>query len=171
MEITIREGALAMETSLLELYLAVAEDPNGIIRKKEEVNREYITDFLSKSTQHGLLLVAIHDNQVVGEIHAYTPPIFAFRHILTDLTIVVHPNYQGQKIGRQLFERFLQKVQADYTHILRVELYVREHNTRNVQFYESLGFSNEGRQEKKIFKSSSEFETPLHMVWFNPAFR
>lgn len=53
---------------------------------------------------------------------------------------------------------------------LRVELYVRETNTRNVAFYESLGFVNEGRQEHKIYGPSGNWETPLHMAWFNPDF-
>ena len=57
---------------------------------------------------------------------------------------------------------------SELTHIKRIELYTREQNKRNIKFYESLGFMNEGRQKDKIFISESEFETPLHMVWFNP---
>ncbi|MEM7552123.1 MAG: N-acetyltransferase [Bacteroidota bacterium] len=106
----------------------------------------------------------------MGEIHAYVPNLFAFQHILSDLTIVVNPDYHGRGIGRTLFETFLKIVQKDFGHILRVELYVREHNSKNVAFYEKLGFRNEGRQENKIFTSSSTFETPLHMAWFNPTY-
>jgi ribosomal protein S18 acetylase RimI-like enzyme len=57
-----------------------------------------------------------------------------------------------------------------YAHILRVELYVRAHNTRNIIFYESLGFKQEGRQEHKIFQQKGVFETPIHMAWFNPKY-
>ena len=47
-------------------------------------------------------------------------------------------------------------------------MYTREEDKRNVKFYESLGIINEGRQKDKIYISKSEFETPLHMAWFNP---
>ena len=55
-------------------------------------------------------------------------------------------------------------------HIKRIELYTREHDKRNVKFYESLGFVNEGRQKDKIYISKTEFQTPLHMAWFNPSY-
>lgn len=153
---------------LLELYKKIAEIPDGIIRKLEEINQDYIWDFVSKSLKNGLILLAKHDDLIVGEIHAYTPPLYAFQHILTDLTIGVHPNYQEQGVGKLLFQTFLEKTKESFRHILRIELFVREHNTRNVQFYEGLGFVNEGRQKHKIFQGQGDFETPLHMCWFNP---
>lgn len=107
------------------------------------------------------------DGKVVGEIHAYTPNIHAFQHLLTDLTIIVSPDHQGKGIGRALFEEFLHRVETDLTHIRRIELYTREHNVKNIRFYESLGFLNEGRQQDKIFSAPSAFETPIHMAWFN----
>ncbi len=137
---------------------------HGIIRNRDEINEDYISSFLNSSIENGLILVAILEGRIIGEIHAYTPKIYAFQHILTDLTIVVNPKKQGIGIGRKLFERFLEIVDKDLSHIKRIELYTREHNLRNVKFYESLGFVNEGRQKDKIFISPSRFETPLHMA-------
>lgn len=153
---------------LPELYAQVAAVPDGIIRRRDEISQTYIEDFFNKSLYKGLMLLSIADEQIIGEIHAYTPDLYAFQHILTDLTIVVRPAFQGQGVGRQLFETFLNTVRMEYPHILRVELYVREHNVRNVAFYSSLGFINEGRQENKIYMGEGKFETPLHMAWFNP---
>ncbi|PRX54848.1 GNAT family N-acetyltransferase [Flagellimonas meridianipacifica] len=153
---------------LYQLYKKVAGVSDGIIRNEEEIDAAYITDFLTKSIDKGLILTAIIEGKIVGEIHAYTPDIYAFQHILTDLTIVVDPMYQGKGIGRRLFEKFLSIVTNDLTHIRRIELYTREHNLRNIKFYESLGFINEGRQKDKIYVSKSTFETPIHMAWFNP---
>lgn len=155
---------------LLALYQRVAENSGGIIRYKDEFTLSFVADFLAKSLHHGIALVGTMDGRIVGEIHAYTPDIRAFQHILADLTIVTDPLYQGQGIGRQLFEQFLKIVQESHRHTLRVELHVREHHTSTVQFYKSLGFVNEGRQPHKIFVSASKFETPLHMAWFNPAY-
>jgi ribosomal protein S18 acetylase RimI-like enzyme len=156
------------KVQLLALYKKVANIPDGIIRRNDEIDEAYIADFMYKSLENGLILVGSIEEKIVAEIHAYTPDIFSFQHILTDLTIVVDADYQGQGIGRKLFEEFLKIVTEKYEHILRVELFVRERNEKNVKFYESLGFKNEGRQEFKIFNERDEFETPLHMAWFNP---
>lgn len=168
MELQIIKADFKNASGLLHLYKKVAREGNGIIRDENEIDKEFILALLRNSIENGLILIAQVDGKIVGEIHAYTPKIFAFQHILTDLTIVVDPNHQRKGIGRKLFEDFLEHVRTDLKYILRLELYTREHNQRNVRFYESLGFINEGRQKNKIFVSNSKFETPLHMVWFNP---
>ncbi|WP_074410263.1 MULTISPECIES: GNAT family N-acetyltransferase [Aquimarina] len=171
MNLKIKKAELKNKDELLQLYKKTAEVDDGIIRNTNEVNLEYISQFLENSINNGHILIALIHHKIVGEIHAYTPSIYAFQHILTDVTIVVDPNHQGKGIGRKLFEQFLENVKTDLTHIFRVELYTREHNDRNVRFYKSLGFINEGRQKDKIFISNSKFETPLHMAWFNPNYK
>lgn len=168
MECEIKYAEIKNKAQLLQLYKKVAEISGGIIRIQDDIKEEYISSFLKNSLDKGLILIATIDGKIVGEIHAYTPDIFAFQHILTDLTIVVHPNNQGKGIGRKLFEKFLKITKTEMPHIKRIELYTREQDKRNVKFYESLGFINEGRQKDKIYVSKSEFETPLHMAWFNP---
>ena len=164
-------GELKHTREILQLYKSIAGIPDGIIRNEYEIDEEYVSGFLKKSIEKGLTLVGIIENKIIGEIHAYTPNIYAFQHLLTDLTIVVDQNHQGKGIGRKLFECFLETVKTELTHILRIELYTREYNKRNVRFYKSLGFINEGRQKDKIFVSHSVFETPLHMAWFNPNYK
>ncbi|WP_109852544.1 GNAT family N-acetyltransferase [Aquimarina sp. AU58] len=171
MNLHIKKAELKNKDELLQLYKKTAEVDDGIIRNTNEINLEYISQFLENSINNGHILIALMHHKIVGEIHAYTPSIYAFQHILTDVTIVVDPNHQGKGIGRKLFEQFLEDVKTDLTHIFRVELYTREHNDRNVRFYKSLGFINEGRQKDKIFISNSKFETPLHMAWFNPNYK
>jgi len=168
MDLIIKPAEMSQELQLFELYKEVSRVKHGLIRNESEISRKYISGFMSASIDKGLILVGLINNTIVGEIHAYTPDIYAFRHILTDLTIVIDPGFHGQGIGRALFEEFLKTAKEDYRHILRIELFVREQNERNVSFYKSLGFINEGRQENKIFNSKSGLETPLHMVWFNP---
>ena len=168
MDVTIRKTKLEDSAEILKLYKAVSTIDGGIIRNEAEISSDFIEDFLQKSLTNGLTLVATIDEQIVGEIHAYTPDIHAFQHLLTDLTIVVAVDEHGKGIGKKLFEHFLNQVIDSYPHILRVELFVRERNEKNVAFYEKLGFQNEGRQDRKIFKSPGVFDTPLHMAWFNP---
>ena len=171
MSLSIRKATIEDYPQLILLYKEVASKSGGIIRIDDEIDFDYVNMFLENSTKNGLSLVAEVDSSIVAEIHAYTPEIFAFRHMLSDLTIVVHPEYQNKGIGKKLFKAFLKKVQDEFRHILRIELYVREENKPIVKFYESLGFINEGRQKNKILNASNELETPLHMAWFNPGYK
>jgi len=171
MNIEIRRTTVEDFSSLITLHREVAKKSGGIIRSDQEIDKDYISAFIEYSTKRGLSLVAEKGSQIVGEIHAYTPEILAFRHMLSDLTIVVHPDHQKQGIGKRLFKEFLSIVMQEFQHILRVELYVREENTSIVDFYRSLGFINEGRQESKILNDVNQLETPLHMAWFNPNFK
>lgn len=83
---------------LLQLHQAVAQNPGGIIRTPNEITADYIASVLAE-----------REGKVLGEIHAYALPLRAFRHSLADLTIVVHPNAQGEGIG-------LKTVNPDFDH-------------------------------------------------------
>ena len=170
MSFQIRGAVTEDRDQLFSIYRLVADQRDGIIREKSEITPAFIDQIFKSSLDRGLMLVAVDQNEVIGAIHAYTPGIRAFRHILSDLTIVVHPRYQGKGIGTELFNTFLERVKRNFSHILRVELFTREHNKKNVEFYRRLGFVNEGRQERKIFLKDDKFHTPLHMAWFNPNF-
>lgn len=170
-EILIEETQLIDASTILKLYRDVADQSDGIIRHQDEITGDYIQDIISKSLLRGLSLIAKKEEEVVGEIHAIMPDIFAFQHLFTDLTIVVHPDYQGQGIGNKLLSTFLTRIEDTRDDILRVELFTRELNSKNVAFYEKFGFINEGRQEHKIFVSKDRIETPVHMAWFNKNYR
>ena len=132
MELKIKKADFRYSSDLLKLYKNVAKISDGIIRNENEIDQIFISEILDNSVKNGLILVGLIDETLVGEIHAYTPKIFAFQHILTNLTIVVTPSHQGKGIGRKLFEKFLEYVKTDFVHILRIELYTREQNERNV---------------------------------------
>ena len=170
MTFNLRTTTVADFSAIRDLYRAVSRTPGGILRTTPEITDAYVANTLLPALDRGVALVA-HDaaGQIFGSIHAHTPPVLAFRHLLSDLTIMVHPEAQGRGVGRALFTQFFRRVET-MTHILRVELYVREHNTRNVQFYERLGFVREGRHPDKILNADGSTETPLFMGWRNPNF-
>lgn len=166
----LREALKTDQEALLALHQSVAAVPGGVIRTLAEVTPAYIEGVLRSSLDNGLMLVWEEQGRVVASIHAYTPNIHAFRHLLSDLTIVVHPDWQGKGLGRQLFTQFLSRVQKDFPHILRIELFVRITNTPAIRFYESLGFRQEGAQKDKILNAQGRLETPVAMAWYNPSF-
>ena len=120
---------------VLSLYRGVAEQSGGLARLPFEITSHYVENFLKATVSRGLGFVAVDNNDnIVGEIHSYSPEIFCFSHVFTDLTIAVHPRFQGSGIGRALFEQFLSMVASERTHISRLELIARESNERALAF-------------------------------------
>lgn len=167
MSLNIRTSTLDDASSIYQLYRTVAALPGGIARLEHEVSIDYINDFLTKAASRGLSLVAEQDGNVVGEIHAYSPGLFCFAHIWSDLTIAVPPNQQGQGTGRTLFEALMHEIKED-TRIKRVELIARESNERAILFYESLGFIKEGYFNRRIQNLDGTFEADIPMAWQRP---
>ena len=91
---------------ITKLYKTVAQQQGGIARNVDEVTDEYVQGFISKSVERGLIIVGTHPDapeELVAEIHAYRSGLKVFDHVLTDLTLVVHPEYQQKKsVGQSL---------------------------------------------------------------------
>ena len=158
---------------IYDLYIAVASTGGNIARNVSEISREYITAITEKAMRSGLMLVATEPGKerVVASIKAFRPGIELFDHILNDFTILVHPSMQGKGIGKLLFRTFLKKVEDEYPHVLRVELFCSEKNTMALQLYEKLGFVIEGRFEKRVKRPGDPLAADIAMAWFNPTYR
>lgn len=158
---------------LIRLYRSVARTEGGIVRLEHEITDSYIRNFLEKSLATGLIIVGEHpDNpeELIAEIHAYKSGIQAFAHVLGDLTIVVHPEFQGKKIGRTILTIFLEEIGRNRPEIGRVELIARESNQKAIALYQSLGFLIEGRLEMRIKTTDQHYEADIPMGWQNPNF-
>ena len=153
--------------ALIKLHKAAAETPNGTLREPQEVDASYVNDFISKVNADGLGFVAEKQVALVGSIHAYRLPLKAFTHVYTFLNIVVHPDFQGQGIGTLLFREFLKTIEEQHSDIYRVELFTRSENKANVSFYQKMGFEIEGPLKDKLYIEPNQFQTPIHMAWFN----
>ena len=165
----IRAARLEDFSEIKELYQAVAKIVGGIARTEEEITDTYINRNLENSLANGISLVIeeIGTNTLVGEIHCYKLDPKVFNHILSELTIVVHPSYQSNGLGKMLFDELFSIIESIKSDILRVELIARESNKRAIQFYESIGFVIEGRFEKRIKSVDGSFEADIPMAWMN----
>jgi ribosomal protein S18 acetylase RimI-like enzyme len=56
-------------------------------------------------------------------------------------------------------------VTEEYPHIKRVELIARESNEEAIRFYESLGFSVEGKMKSRIRNVDGTLEADIPMAW------
>lgn len=159
---------------ILELYRQVASVPGGLARNEIEINEGFISTCMQSSADRGFEFVAIVNEasgQVAGEIHCWQPEPGVFSHVLSSLTVAIHPMHQGKQIGRALFTHLLHHIEINCTSVLRVELIARESNQRAIQFYESLGFKQEGRFEKRIRNHNNQFEADIPMAWMNPCYK
>jgi ribosomal protein S18 acetylase RimI-like enzyme len=159
--------------AIKDLHLAVSKQKTGIARWEHEITDDYVQSFVRKSTEHGIMIVALHPEdptRIVAEIHAVKSKLHVFSHLMTDLTIAVHPDFQGKKLGRTLFTIFLEEIAVNHHDIGKVELVTRESNTRAIQLYQSLGFLIEGRMEMRIRTPQGNFEADIAMGWINPNF-
>lgn len=155
---------------ILELYRMVAKVSGNLARTSDELSEDYVRSFLRKSQITGLSLIAFDGMNIIGEIHAYKLEPKVFSHVLSELTIAVHPDFQGKGVGRALFSAFLEELATSRPDILRVELISRESNVKAIRFYESLGFKQEGRLEQRIDRGDGTFEADIPMAWINPNF-
>ena len=162
----IREATTGDAAGILALYQRVATISGGIARLVDEVSESYIEEFLSKAIANGLILVATDNTEeIVAEIHAYSPGLYCFSHVLSELTVVVDPGTQGNGLGREIFETFLLNVTDDHADISRIELIARESNQRAIRFYESLGFVQEGVFVSRIKDLDGSLESDIPMAW------
>ncbi|HPH81653.1 MAG TPA: GNAT family N-acetyltransferase [Flavobacteriales bacterium] len=154
---------------IFDLYLQVTAQDHGLARSFQEINLEYICHFSERAQKKGIQLLLINPknpNQILGEIHACPSETNVFKHVLSDVTLVVHPSIQSQGWGRRLFQYLIDQVIHDHLHITRIELFCRESNTRAIKLYEQLGFLQEGRFENRIALDEHNFEADIPLAWF-----
>jgi RimJ/RimL family protein N-acetyltransferase len=165
--ITVRAGRRDDAAAIKELYRTVAATPGGIARAADEITDEYVRHFVESSIERGIILVADlpGSTKLAGEIHAYRSDVRAFQHSLGELTIAIHPDAQGQGLGRRIFTQLLDEVRRNHPDITRVELITSEYNTRAQRLYESLGFRREGRMERRFRSSEARYEADIPMAW------
>ena len=146
-----RKSTFEDKNQIFNLYKKVSKQVGGLARSFDEITESYVENFINKSHKNGLQLVIQNsiNNSIVAEIHCYKLEPKIFEHILSELTIVVNPDFQSQGLGKIIFQSLLDKVSSERKDILRIELIARESNLKAIRFYQKLGFVIEGRFEKE----------------------
>lgn len=171
---TVRLAEAADEGRILELYKQVAKALEGIAREEDEITPAYVCNNLQKAFTNAICLLIDHPDRndaLIAEVHCYKLEPRVFRHILSELTIVVHPYFQSKGLGKLLFTTLLHYIENNRSDILRVALKARESNRKAIEFYKKVGFVVEGRFEKRISNKDGSFEADIPMAWFNKNFQ
>jgi len=167
-----RPATTADLEAIYQLYKSVAAQPIGIARSPEEVTKEYVQCFMSEANAAGIELVIENPDdplELIAEIHCTRPAPKIFSQVLNELTIAVHPGFQGRGLGKKIFMSLLDFITTNRPDILRVELFVQESNERAIALYKKIGFVPEGRFEKRIVGKHQQLEADIPMAWINPA--
>jgi ribosomal protein S18 acetylase RimI-like enzyme len=154
---------------LLELYQTIADKTGGFVRTRDELTLDYAQKVIGRVLDGGVGICALDNSKrMVGAITAHKFGLKVFDHVLSGITVGVHPTLQSKGIGRRLFLDFIEHVQNSRTEILRVELMARDSNSRQIAFYEAIGFRREGTFEKRIRNLNGDFESDIAMAWLKP---
>lgn len=150
---------------VLDLYVAAASvEQSGLARAPDEITTSYVEGFLSRASLSGISLGAFLGENLVGEIHASRPGPRQFDHVLTDLTVAVHPGYQGTGIGSALFAAFFDRAAAALPPVARIELVARSGNVGALRLYRRLEFVEEGRFVGRVLLADGRREDDIPMA-------
>ena len=164
-DFTVTNATIEDCEGIFNLYREVAAIEGGLARTADEISEGYIKNFVSKSVESGIIIVARSDGKIIGEIHSYALGPKVFAHVLGELTIAVHPDFQGFGVGKAIFLELMRQIIENRPDILRVELIARESNQKAIKFYEKIGFEIEGRMTNRIKSVGGGFESDIPMAW------
>lgn len=152
------------------LYKTVAKNERGIARMEDEISGQYIRHTIDSALSEGVMLIGLNEasQSIIAEIHAIKYGIRIFDHILTHITMIVHPDHQGKGLGKKILQAFLNEIKENRPDVRRVELESRSSNYRSIGLYKQLGFVQEGTMKDKTRNKDGSFEDSILMAWLNP---
>jgi len=152
------------------IYRTAWQGTEGIARRPNEITETYIFSLLNKNDSQIVSLVAEDDKgEIVGVIHALKDGLESHDHLLSDLTIIVHPDHQKTGVAKALGWAFLQHISENRPDILRVEMHTPDHDYR-VKAFQSGGFEVEGKLNRRLRNPDGSFQDVVVMTWINPNF-
>lgn len=163
MPIEIRPTTLADAPAICALHRATAAAPGGLARQPDEIGLGWVEQVLAQALKAGVALSAWNGPDIAAELHVPRMGPRQFAHVLSDLTIAVHPDWQGRGLGAQLFEALFARASMLRPKVERIELMVREGNAGAIRLYQRMGFTVEGRFEGRVRLPDGTIEADLAM--------
>ncbi len=151
--------------AVVALYRAAAAS-GGLARRPDEIDATTVRPFLERAARDGVSrAVWTPDGTLAAEIHALRMAPAQFSHVLTDLTVAVHPDWQGKGLGSLLFQALIAAARGDLNPaITRIELMAREGNAGAIRLYQRLGFKIEGRFAGRVHLPDGTVEDDIAMA-------
>lgn len=164
--VLIRRAAPADAAQLLELERAVVAAGHGVVKVLADLPvdaqamQPHVDDWVHRHPSAGIRLVAVLDGRVMADATAERLRPTLVNHVAV-LALQVHPEAQGQGLGRLVLEGLLAWAQdasgPRLPAITRLELYVRADNRRAQNLYRSVGFQLEGVRRSLVRGADGTF--------------
>jgi ribosomal protein S18 acetylase RimI-like enzyme len=121
--------------------------PRSLVFSRRSQRRLRTSDSRRKSrpsvADNGCYLVAEKEGQIVGHGILDPLPLAATRHVV-HLTLVTHPGWQHQGVGRELLSGLIEWAKTAQT-VEKIELHVRSSNESAQALYRKTGSRRWGR--------------------------
>jgi hypothetical protein len=157
-----------------ELYKAVSKAyPGRLTQYEDEIFLKYIeSDVIQKSLDLGIMLVVEENEKIIGIFKAYTEPYKLLAHILTNATLMIHPEHTSLLYVRTLIKTFLKTIEDEFPHIYALEGVPHESTDQLIRYYKKIGFVEDSRLPNRIFyPDSNKIESSVVIRWINPNFQ
>jgi len=167
-DIRIREAEVTDAEHILDFARMIFATTDSVLTTPGEFHltpdaeRQFITTYKQQATS--LLLIAEHDNQIVGFLNFSCHPKVKMSHT-GELGISIHPNYRSKGIGRAMMDALIAWA-AGVAQIEKLLLKVFSTNANAIALYEDLGFVTEGREIQAIKQPDGSYTDLLTMGLF-----
>ncbi|CRX38208.1 GNAT family N-acetyltransferase [Estrella lausannensis] len=144
MAINIRRARPHDAPSLAETERTIAADPGYLCSIPAELDPQKFRETIERleSGEQGVYLIAEDQEKIAGHGYLLKHPLKNLSHV-AELTIALHPDWQGKGIGMLLMQALIEWAEKD-PNLEKIELNVRATNTRAIQLYKKWGFRVEG---------------------------
>lgn len=151
---------------LAQAERTIAAKPGFLVSQPAELTDEGFARKIAAlgRADNGCYLVAETQGKVVGHGVLDPLPLAATRHVV-HVTLVTHPGWQRQGVGRQLLSRLIEWAMAAQT-VEKIELHVRSSNEPAQALYLRMGFTEMGRWRHRIKIGPSQYLDDVAMELF-----
>ncbi len=148
------------------------DDKEGLIRFYESLpdsalrwalppyTRERLESGWLSNLQNLIILVALHENQIVGHAQVFKFPN-PRRKGVGDLVIYLHQDFHNQGLGAAMLSELIKLAKTEGLH--RLGLHVVADNKPAVHLYEKFGFKAEGVLKGSYFGEDGRYHDELAM--------
>ncbi len=165
--IRLREVESTDAQELLEVSRRYYEESNGIPYEKGEFKytlEEFETKIKeSLDNENSLILVAIENKNIVGEIELASFPNKIMQHSCCINVLGLLAEYQGMGIGKELLRLAINWATQNKT-IELLWLSVFSSNTSGIALYQKMGFEECGRMKGFFKRENNTYEDDVTMI-------
>jgi ribosomal protein S18 acetylase RimI-like enzyme len=165
-DISIRPARIEDAPVLAQAERTIAAKPGFLVSQPAELTDERFAQKIAAlgRADNGCYLVAETQGQIVGHGMLDPLPLAATRHVV-QVTLVTHPGWQRQGVGRELLSRLIEWAKTAQT-VEKIELHVRASNKSAQALYRTMGFAEMGRWRRRIKIGPGQYLDDVAMELF-----